>query len=97
MAEFNQGEPLMPDRFANTQSSLTSPASSGFAVTPSDTDGLAESSRALYVGSGGNLAVRMLSGEVLNLSNVPAGALLPLRVTAVLATGTTAGSIAALV
>jgi len=87
----------MSDRFANTQSSLSSPASSGFSVTPSDADSLAETSRALYVGASGNLAVRMLSGEVLNLANVPAGCVLPLRVTAVLATGTTASAIAALV
>jgi hypothetical protein len=87
----------MPDRFANTQSSLSSPASSGFAVTPSDAESLQEASRALYVGSGGNLSVRMLSGEILALANVPGGTLLPLRVTAVLSTGTTAASIAALV
>ncbi len=87
----------MSDRFANTQSSLSSPASSGFAVTPSDSAGFSETSRAIYVGSGGNLSVRMLSGEVLTLANVPTGLLLPLRATAVLATGTTASAITALV
>ena len=87
----------MSDRFANTQSSLSSPASSGFAVTPSDAGSFSETSRALYVGSGGNLSVRMLSGETLTLANVPAGVLLPLRATAVLATGTTASAITALV
>ena len=87
----------MSDRFANTQSSLSSPASSGFAVTPNDSGGFSETCRALYVGSGGNLSVRMLSGEVLTLANVPTGLLLPLRATAVLATGTTAGAITALV
>jgi hypothetical protein len=39
----------------------------------------------------------MLSGEILTLQNVPAGAILPLRTIAVMATGTTAGAIAALV
>jgi len=92
-----KGEPLMTDRFANTQSSLSSPASSGFAVTPSDAASLAETSRALYVGEGGNLSVRMLSGESLNFTNVSSGSLLPLRVTAVLTTGTTAGAIVALI
>ncbi len=92
-----KGEPLMTDRFANTQSSLSSPASSGFAVTPSDTGNLAETSRALYVGQGGDLMVRMLSGESVNFANVPSGSLLPLRVTAVLTTGTTAGAIVALI
>ena len=87
----------MSDRFANTQSSLSSPASSGFAVTPNDSGSFSETCRALYVGSGGNLSVRMLSGEVLTLANVPTGLLLPLRATAVLETGTTAGAITALV
>ncbi len=87
----------MTDRFANTQSSLSGPASSGFSITPSDTALLTETTRALFIGNGGNLTLRMLSGEVLTLQNVPTGAILPLRVTAVLATGTTAGAIAALV
>lgn len=87
----------MTDRFANTQSSLSGPASSGFSITPSDTALLTETTRALFIGSGGDLRIRMLSGEVLTLQNVPTGAILPLRATAVLATGTTAGAIAALV
>lgn len=87
----------MTDRFAHTQSSLSGPASSGFAITPSDSQVLSETTRALYVGTSGDLTVRMLSGEVLTLQNVPGGAILPLRTIAVLATGTTAGAIAALV
>lgn len=87
----------MHDRFANTQASLSGPASSGFPVTPSDGSDLPETTRALYVGIGGNLTVRMLSGETLALSNVSPGSLLPLRVTRVFATGTTAAAIAGLV
>ncbi|MDE1159958.1 MAG: hypothetical protein PW791_17110 [Neorhizobium sp.] len=87
----------MTDRFAHTQSSLSGPASSGFAVMPSDNAALTETTRALYIGTGGDLTVRMLSGAVLTLQNVPTGAILPLRTTAVFATGTTAGAIAALV
>ncbi|WP_105428729.1 hypothetical protein [Neorhizobium sp. T6_25] len=87
----------MPDRFANTQASLSGPAASGFAITPSDSTDLPETTRALYVGTGGHLSVRMLSGETLTLSNVPAGGLLPLRVIRVFATGTTAVAIAGLV
>jgi hypothetical protein len=87
----------MTDRFANTQPSLSGPAASGFAITPSDSASLTEATRALYIGAAGDLTVRMLSGEILTLQNVPAGAILPLRTIAVMATGTTAGAIAALV
>ena len=86
----------MTDRFATTQSSLSSPASHGFNVTPSDAAPLPETSRALYVGSGGALAVRMLSGETISFSGLNGGTLLPIRVTQVLAAGTTAAAIVAL-
>jgi hypothetical protein len=87
---------LMPDRFANSEASLSGPASSGFSISPSDVNALPETTRALYVGAGGSLSMRMLSGETLTLSNVTSGSLLPLRVTHVFATGTTAGAIAGL-
>lgn len=86
----------MPDRFANSEASLSGPASSGFSILPSDVNALPETTRALYVGAGGSLSMRMLSGETLTLSNVTSGSLLPLRVTHVFATGTTAGAIAGL-
>jgi len=87
----------MPDRFANTQASLSGPASSGFSITPSNSADLPETTRALYIGTGGSLSVRMLSGETLTLPNVLPGSLLPLRVTRVFATATTATAIAGLV
>ncbi len=87
----------MPDRFAHSEASLSGPASSGFVIAPSDGVDLPETTRALYVGTGGNLSVRMLHGETLTLVNVTAGSLLPLRVVRVLATGTTAGALTGLV
>lgn len=87
----------MPDRFANTQSSLSGPASSGFPITPNDGSDLPEVTRALYIGSAGHISVRMLTGETLTLSNVLGGSFLPLRVSRVFATGTTASAIAGLV
>lgn len=86
----------MNDRFATAQPSLSGPASSGFPVTPNDGADLAETTRALYIGTGGTLAVRMLSGATLTFTGVAAGSLLPVRVVRVLATGTTAGAIVAL-
>jgi hypothetical protein len=86
----------MPDPFANTQPSLSSPASAGSEVTPSDGDALPVPSRALYVGSGGTMAIRMLSGDNLTFVDVPSGSFLPIRVSQVHSTGTTAGAIVAL-
>ncbi len=86
----------MLDRFANVQPSLSGPALTAFAVTPDDGADLAEASRAIYVGSAGNLSVKMLSGEVVTFAGLAAGALLPVRVSRIRATGTTAGNIIAL-
>jgi hypothetical protein len=87
----------MSDRFASHAPSLTGPASSGFAIVPDDTLLLPETTRALFVGSGGSLAVEMVSGVALTFEAVADGALLPVRVSRVLATGTTAGAIVGLV
>ena len=86
----------MSDRFSSNTASLTGPASHGFAITPDDSADLAETTRALYVGTGGSLAVRMLSGNVVTLSGVVAGSILPLRIDRVLLSGTTAGGIVGL-
>jgi hypothetical protein len=86
----------MTDRFANTQSSLSSPASGGLVVLPSDEVPLPETSRALYVGAAGSITVKMLSGDSITFEGVARGALLPIRVTQVFQTGTTAGAIVAL-
>lgn len=86
----------MADPFANTQPSLSSPASGGSPVIPSDSEPLQSASRAIYVGGGGALSVRMVSGDTLSFTGVPAGSFLPLRVAQVLATGTSASGIVAL-
>lgn len=86
----------MSDLYKTHSRGLSSPAENALAVTPDDTAAIAQASRALYVGQGGDLAVEMLGGESVVLGNVPAGALLPLRVTRVRATGTTAARIIAL-
>jgi hypothetical protein len=78
----------MTDRYAELAASLVSPASGGFAVTPHDANALAQVTRALYVGGGGDLSVEMQWGGVVTLVNVPDGALLPVRVNKVLAATT---------
>jgi len=69
------------------------PATHAAAVTPSDISDLSDVSRWLYVGSAGDLAVIGADGITVTLPAVPTGALLPIRVSRVMATGTTAGDI----
>lgn len=83
------------DRFSTNKAGLTAPLETGEAVTPHDTNELTYASRALYVGTTGNLAVVMVDGTALTLSSVPVG-LHPLRVKQVKSTGTTASNIVAL-
>lgn len=83
----------MPDRFSDNAPSVTGSATHAFPVSPSDTTSLSETTRALYCGVGGDVAVVLSSGAAVTFSNVPAGAILPVRATKVSATGTTAGGL----
>jgi len=71
--------------------SVSAPAGGAFVVTPSNTTKFR--ANALYVGTTGNVAVTMEDGSQVTFSTVPAGSVLPLRVSQVLATGTTASNI----
>jgi hypothetical protein len=72
------------------------PASRAEAVTPSDSTDLTYVSRGLWVGGAGNVAVVMVSGDAVTFSGVVAGTLLPIRVSRVKSTSTTATLILAL-
>lgn len=87
----------MSDQFKDHMAGLTSPAQSGRHVTPSDTATLAEYSRALFVGGAGSLSVELVGnpGSAITLSQVQPGMVYPLRVSKVLATGTSATNIIA--
>ena len=75
-------------------SKSANPASDAATVTPSDSTIL--SARALYIGVTGNVAVIPLGGTVaVTFSNVPVG-ILPVSVSKVMSTNTTATSIVAL-
>lgn len=87
----------MPDRFQNASPSLSGPASHGFAVTPHDTNLLSETTRALYVGAAGTLAVVLASGASITFTGVASGTVLPVRANKVMATGTSATDILGLV
>jgi hypothetical protein len=80
----------MPDRYASHAAGLESPAARGFAITPSDGASLPETTRAIYVGTAGDLTVVLASGDQLSFLNLPSATVLPIRAIAVKASGTTA-------
>lgn len=85
------------DNFEHFTDGLTSPAQETFTVTPDDSAELATVTKALYVGEGGDVVLRALSSTQDSVfRNVPAGMTLDVRVLAVRATGTTAGSLVGL-
>jgi hypothetical protein len=87
----------MPAVDVSANLGLTQAAYDAAAVTPSDTLDLTTVTRWLYIGGAGNLAVVMFgTGTNLTLTGLLAGTLLPMRVSRVKATGTTATNILAL-
>ena len=76
---------------------IENPAVDAFAITPSDTADVKEVTRAIYVGGDSDIAVVMKSGASVTLHSVVAGTMIPIRVSRVLATGTTATNLVGLV
>ena len=79
-------------------SNATVSAHNAVAVTLSDSTDL-PCTRALYVGTGGNVAVMMGDGNnpsAVTFSNVGTGVILPIQVVRVMSTNTTASNILAL-
>jgi hypothetical protein len=72
----------------------TGPAVRLVDITPNDDTDL-EITRAVWVGSAGNLSIMNIDGTIATTVGVPAGILLPIRVKRIRATDTTAGSIQA--
>lgn len=66
------------------------------AVTPSDSTNLSYDTRAIYVGTGGNVVAVFTDNTAITFSNVPAGTILPIVVKRVNSTNTTASNIVAL-
>lgn len=79
-------------KFSSTPDST---ASDAFAITPSDTASVP--AKALYIGGAGNVSVMTESGSIVTFTGVGAGAILPVRVGRVRATGTTATNIIGLI
>lgn len=79
---------------AHRKADNTVAAHGAVAVTPTDLF-IIPVTRSLYVGTGGNIAVRMADGQTITFQNVPAG-IFPIQVDIVSSTGTTASNIIAL-
>jgi hypothetical protein len=87
----------MADRFSGVADSLGAPARRAAAVVPHDDHALAEVPKALFVGTGGHIAMRGVGGDADQLwKNVRNGSILPFRAQFIRATGTTASDILAL-
>ncbi len=86
----------MTDLYASHMSGLESPAYDAFVITPTNAVALATVTRAIYVGTGGDIALTMKSGSAVTLKSVPSGSIVPVRATEVAATGTTASNLVGL-
>lgn len=80
--------------FGQQAVNVYSSAQSAQVVTLSDTNVL-PATRGLYVGGSGNIVVTMANGVDATFTGVTAGVILPISVTKVKATGTTATNIVA--
>lgn len=76
-----------------TDSDTAASAERAAAVTKSDATVFDPSTRGLYVGGAGDVAVRMIGGQSVTFVAVPAGTFMPLQVDQVLSTGTSATNI----
>ena len=83
----------MADAFSTFSPDLSSPCMNAEAVTKHDTNNMAQTSRALFVGGAGNLVAVMAGGTTVTFTGVVAGSILPIRVTRVNSTNTTATNI----
>ena len=79
------------DQFENRSPGLESPASGGAALSPDDNADLAQVTRALWVGTSGDVSVVLKSGDAVTFKN--ATGWMPMRVARLMATGTSATGI----
>jgi hypothetical protein len=84
------------DTFRSFGRSLITPPEDAAAIEPSDSEALPHVTRALYVGGGGSVRLRVLGGGEVTLAGLAAGSLVPIRVVQVFATGTTATALVGL-
>jgi len=87
----------IPDKFSEYTSGLSSPICGGFEITPNDATDLVSLTRAIILERGGDVAVVLKNGDTVTLPSLAAGVIYPVRVSRVLATGTTATGLKGLI
>lgn len=84
---------MQTDPFESATDSLIAPARSAFPIIPDDAADLPIATKAIYVGTGGDIVLRAVdSDDDAIFVGVPDGAILPIRVRAV-RTSTTANNL----
>lgn len=86
----------MSEKYQGRADDITSPARGGFAITPSDSTDLTAETRAIYVGSAGDVAAVLASGDEVSFVGLAGGTVLPIRERRIKATGTTADALVGL-
>lgn len=85
----------MADAYSHDEILIDSPAVDGFNLTANSTNVFSQPTRALYVGTTGNVCVQMSNragtNTVLTFPTVPAGTFMPIRVAIVYANSTANG------
>jgi hypothetical protein len=76
--------------------SLDGPGEDADEIVPHDANELTYVTRAIYVGGAGNMSVVTAKGTSVVFTGLPAGIVLPVRIRKVLATGTTATNLVAI-
>jgi hypothetical protein len=88
--------PAAADRFGSVADTFNGPCRNAEVVSKSDTVDLANVSRYLWIGGTGDVCVITKGGQTVTLTAVPAGQLIPICVSRVKATNTTATNMIAL-
>ncbi|WP_288935042.1 hypothetical protein [uncultured Sphingomonas sp.] len=90
----------MTDAYSSASSSVSDPGERAAIIVPSDTVDLLETPKAIYVGTGGDIAMigdnEAIGAPPVVWRNVPPGAVVPFRPRRVMATGTTASDMIAI-
>lgn len=83
------------DPYETLTTGLSSPICGGFDITPHETNDLTVLTRAIMVGTAGDVSVRLQDGTTVTLS-LSSGVIYPLRICKLFVTGTTAAQIVGL-
>lgn len=88
----------MTDAFQNVVATLLSPAADCVEIASSDFSDLPRATKAIYIGIGGDVVLRPVQGaNDVTFVNVQSGTIIPVRVTAVRTSGTTASALVGLI